>query len=237
MGETTGCRQCLGSFRHLPGLRWISVPRHPGVLRIRQISGGSADSGLITTPLNALRNGDWYFFDLTATPGYVFVISGVNEPAHASNGTGAITFDRVSAVPVSITTTSLPDATQEASYSTQLAAADGTPPYSWSATGLPGGLSVSTGGIIVPFQDCVLIQEDVQRSRNPNAAFRLWDSKTLFQKVRVGGVHLEAVDSLAAFTPPLLGHLPAEIEHPHSFATIAPNTVFVLCPFGAEVLV
>lgn len=143
----------------------------------------------------------------------------------------------LSAVPVSITTISLPGATQEASYSTQLAAADGTPPYSWSATGLPGGLSVSTGGIIVPFQDCVLIQEDVQRSRNPNAAFRLWDSKTLFQKVRVGGVHLEAVDSLAAFTPPLLGHLPAEIEHPHSFATIAPNTVFVLCPFGAEVLV
>ena len=83
----------------------------------------------------------------------------------------------------------------------------------------------------------MLIQEDIQRSRNPNAAFRLWHSKTLFQKVRVGGVHLEAVDSLAAFTPPLLGHLPAEIEHPHSFATIAPNTVFVLCPFGAEVLV
>ena len=143
----------------------------------------------------------------------------------------------LSAVPVSITTISLPGATQEASYSTQLAAADGTPPYSWSATGLPGGLSVSTGGILVPFQDCVLIQEDVQRSRNPNAAFRLWDSKTLFQEVRVGGVHLETDDSLAAFTPPLLGHLPAEIEHPHSFATIAPNTVFVLRPFGAEVLV
>ena len=89
----------------------------------------------------------------------------------------------LSAVPVSITTISLPGATQEASYSRQLAAADGTtPPYSWSATGLPGGLSVSTGGIIVPFQDCVLIQEDVQRSRNPNAAFRLWDSTTFFKR-------------------------------------------------------
>ena len=65
----------------------------PTSLRVRQTAGGSADSGLIPTPTNAKRNGDWYFFDVTASQGHVFVISGMNNPAHASNGIGALSFD------------------------------------------------------------------------------------------------------------------------------------------------
>ena len=49
----------------------------------------------------------------------------------------------------SITTTSLPGATQGVSYSTTLAAKDGTPPFVWSARArLPAGLLLSSGGVL-----------------------------------------------------------------------------------------
>jgi hypothetical protein len=51
--------------------------------------------------------------------------------------------------PPQITTSSLPDGVQNvAGYSTSLAGALGTPTYTWSATGLPNGLTISTGGVI-----------------------------------------------------------------------------------------
>lgn len=126
-----------------------STPDH---LRIRQIVGGSGDSGLITTPLNLARTGDWYFFDVTANPGDVFVISGTNAALDTQsptpNGIGAITFDQLTGIPVSITTSSLGNATQGSSYSLALTAVNGATPYTWSATGLPAGLSLSTGGLL-----------------------------------------------------------------------------------------
>jgi hypothetical protein len=48
----------------------------------------------------------------------------------------------------SITTTSLPSATSNQAYSTTLSAAGGTGTITWSATGLPAGLSMSTSGVI-----------------------------------------------------------------------------------------
>ncbi len=48
----------------------------------------------------------------------------------------------------SITTTVLPDGEQNVFYSTTVSGTNGTTPYSWSATGLPGGLGISTGGTI-----------------------------------------------------------------------------------------
>jgi prepilin-type N-terminal cleavage/methylation domain-containing protein len=48
----------------------------------------------------------------------------------------------------SITTTVLPDGEQNVPYSTTVAGTSGTTPYSWSATGLPGGLSISSDGTI-----------------------------------------------------------------------------------------
>jgi uncharacterized protein (TIGR03437 family) len=47
-----------------------------------------------------------------------------------------------------ITTKTLPFGTETAAYSATLAAIGGTPPYSFSATGLPQGLSLSTSGAI-----------------------------------------------------------------------------------------
>ncbi len=45
---------------------------------------------------------------------------------------------------LTITTAALPSATMGTSYSTTVAAAGGIPPFVWSATGLPGGLTISS---------------------------------------------------------------------------------------------
>jgi hypothetical protein len=52
--------------------------------------------------------------------------------------------------PLAVSTTSLSNATQSAGYSQSLAAAGGTPPYSWSISSgkLPAGLTLSTPGAI-----------------------------------------------------------------------------------------
>jgi hypothetical protein len=49
---------------------------------------------------------------------------------------------------LSIVTASLPDGEADASYSAQMHAYGGLPPYVWSASGLPDGLSISTSGAI-----------------------------------------------------------------------------------------
>lgn len=51
-------------------------------------------------------------------------------------------------VPLVIVTSSLPAATVGLPYTAQLTASGGTPPYSWSATGMPAGMTISTTGLI-----------------------------------------------------------------------------------------
>jgi hypothetical protein len=48
--------------------------------------------------------------------------------------------------PLQITTSSLPDVLIGVSYSEQLSSAGGVAPYTWSATGLPSGMMLSSGG-------------------------------------------------------------------------------------------
>src|SRR5580704_14131742 len=50
--------------------------------------------------------------------------------------------------PLAISTTALPAGTVGAAYSANLAATGGVSPYTWSASGLPGGLSISSSGTI-----------------------------------------------------------------------------------------
>jgi hypothetical protein len=54
----------------------------------------------------------------------------------------------VATAPLSITSTSLPNPTAGTAYSATVAATGGVPPYTFSATGLPAGLSISSSGAI-----------------------------------------------------------------------------------------
>jgi hypothetical protein len=54
----------------------------------------------------------------------------------------------IAPAPLVIGNASLPDATVGATYSAQLIASGGTPPYTWSVTGLPQGLGVSPAGAL-----------------------------------------------------------------------------------------
>jgi alpha-tubulin suppressor-like RCC1 family protein len=50
--------------------------------------------------------------------------------------------------PLTVGTTTLPDVVVESSYAVQLSATGGQPPYTWSAAGLPAGVSVSPAGVL-----------------------------------------------------------------------------------------
>lgn len=49
---------------------------------------------------------------------------------------------------ITVTTLTPPIGTVGQSYSYQMAATGGTPPYTWTGANLPPGLSISTGGLI-----------------------------------------------------------------------------------------
>lgn len=83
-------------------------------------SGGTYSVGLTVTDSSSTKQ--------TATATFSLVISG------AGTGTSALT----------IATTSLPGATTGSAYSTTVAASGGTKPYAYTASGLPGGLSINS---------------------------------------------------------------------------------------------
>jgi hypothetical protein len=78
------------------------------------------------------------------------IVDGATQGTVSSAGNGSpnrLLFSRVSVgePPIdslSITTSSLPDATVGVPYSAPLTATGGSSPYTWSVTGLPGGLSL-----------------------------------------------------------------------------------------------
>ena len=53
----------------------------------------------------------------------------------------------IAPAPLTVTTTSLPNGMVGTAYSASLAASGGVPPYTWAASGLPGGLTVSGASI------------------------------------------------------------------------------------------
>ncbi len=101
-----------------------------------------------------------YTFTITGLPGGV-TANNAGAISGAPNATGTFTVSasvkdnagstasatftvKVVANAVAITTTSLPNGTVGTAYSASLAASGGSTPLTWSASGLPGGLSVSS---------------------------------------------------------------------------------------------
>lgn len=75
----------------------------PSSLRLRQTTGGSANSGLNVANSGANLSGDWYFFNVSGVSGDVFTLSGINwyngSAAQFSNGVAGLSFDTPAPVP------------------------------------------------------------------------------------------------------------------------------------------
>lgn len=67
----------------------------PATLRLRQTAGGTYDSGYFAAGDGTSRNKtvDYYFFDIAAQAGDVFVISGNNDPGYFGNGVAGMFLD------------------------------------------------------------------------------------------------------------------------------------------------
>ncbi len=81
--------------------------------------------------------------DVTAGQTYYLQLAGVGG---APSGAYALTSALSTAPALSITTSSLPDATSGAAYSQTVSASGGDAPYTWGVTGLPSNLSLSQDG-------------------------------------------------------------------------------------------
>jgi Putative Ig domain/Bacterial Ig domain len=107
------------------------------------VTNGSLPGGLTLNPSSGIISG---------TP----TTAGISSfTVQATDATGAqasqnLSIDIGSSTPVSIRTTSLPNAAANQPYSQGLAATAGTSPYTWSLSGgtLPAGLTLGAGGVI-----------------------------------------------------------------------------------------
>ncbi|MHA7271002.1 beta strand repeat-containing protein [Arthrobacter sp. HLT1-20] len=87
----------------------------------------------------------WYLVLASDSPG-----AGVSATVSLTSNRGTVSLEPVApeAAPPAITTTSLPQGAYGTAYSSAVAASGGTTPLSFSATGLPAGLSMSAAGVI-----------------------------------------------------------------------------------------
>ncbi len=101
--------------------------------------------GLSTAMSVSLVGGTTYYFNITGTGYTIGTTTLYSNYASIGNYTLSIS-GPVGAL--AITNTSLPTATVNVPYSIQLAGSGAIHPYTWSATGLPAGLTMSTTGVI-----------------------------------------------------------------------------------------
>lgn len=105
-------------------------------------------------------------------------VDGENLLVFTSASTGAVSIVKTDATaPLEITTASIANPQVGVAYSTTLAGSGGTPPYSWSATGVPAGLSLSSAGVLSgtpttagPYTIAVTLTDDVSATANRNIA-------------------------------------------------------------------
>jgi hypothetical protein len=109
-----------------------------------QQTGGTLPPGL-----NLTQNGELFGFPGTNGT-FCFMVQVTDNNSNSTNATLCITI-APAAAPLQITTTVLPNATQNQFYSTSLSVTGGIPPYVWSlspSNNLPTGLGISTNGQI-----------------------------------------------------------------------------------------
>nr|WP_311719288.1 putative Ig domain-containing protein [Edaphobacter lichenicola] len=85
----------------------------------------------------------------TATGTFSITVTVTDSQSPAKTASATIPLAVTAAIaPLSITSTAFAGATSTQPYSTTLSATGGTAPYTWSVTGLPAGLSLSSNGVI-----------------------------------------------------------------------------------------
>ena len=106
-----------------------------------QLSSGNTPGGLTLNQYSGTISGT------PATAGsFTFQVKVYDSQQGSATGSFTI---RIAAGAFTITNSSLPAGTVGTAYTaTTLAATGGTPPYTWSASGLPSGLSISSAGVI-----------------------------------------------------------------------------------------
>ena len=104
-----------------------------------QLTGGSLPGG-VTLASSGIISGT-----PSAAGSFTFQVT-VRDSQQAS-ATGSFTVT-ITAAAFAITTSSLPAGIVGTAYTASLAATGGTLPYTWSASGLPSGLSISAAGVI-----------------------------------------------------------------------------------------
>jgi Putative Ig domain len=108
------------------------------------ITAGALPAGLSLSPAGVLSGTP----TVSGSPSITFGVSDSGSPAQTTS-TALILTIVPAATALAVTTTSLPNGDVSVAYpSTNLEAAGGTRPYSWSGTGLATGLSVSTLGLV-----------------------------------------------------------------------------------------
>ena len=123
------------------GSRLLSGAQSGSVVQVRTI-GGIGEVSLSSGP-----NAGTIVLEFVTDRFDNNVSNGIQDPVAALYAVGV--YHAIAQMPLSIATATIADAEQNVRFAYALEASGGVPPYSWSTVGgLPGGLSLSSSGII-----------------------------------------------------------------------------------------
>lgn len=126
-------------------LTWTDNSPNEIGFRIERAPVVNGVTGAFTAIGTALANGTAYTdTTVAAAKTYAYRVFAFNAVGDSAASNTAI----VAVLSVTITTTSLPSGAVNTPYNQALVATGGNTPYTWSATGVPAGLTVNTAGVL-----------------------------------------------------------------------------------------